>query len=423
MFPDSHTHASRGYPPRRWVSPEMVSIQEVEGSVCAPAGFRAAAASAGLKQSGESDVAVIASDRPASAAAVFTTNRVVAAPVIVSREHLLDGRARAIVVNSGNANACTGARGLEDARRMAAATAAALDIDAGEVLVASTGVIGHHLPIEPVEAAIHHAAGQLTGDGAAAARAIMTTDTRPKEVAVEVSFGGERLRVGGIAKGAGMIAPHMATMLAFVTTDAVVWPEVLQASVRSSVERSLNCLTIDGDTSTNDCLFALANGASGVTASPGLPIHQALCEGLLYVCEWLARELARDGEGATKLIEVRVNGARSTGQARQVALTIANSPLVKTAMFGNDPNWGRILMAAGRSGVPFDPARLSLTLAGVPVIRGGEPLEFDPRAAREALGTPEVRVDLDLGQGRAGARVWTCDFSYDYVRINAEYHT
>src|SRR5207248_6926873 len=218
------------------------------------AGFRAAAASAGLKQSGDPDVALIVSDRPANAAAVFTNNRVVAAPIIVSREHVGDGCARAIVANSGNANACTGERGLVDARRMAAAAAAALECDATEVLIASTGVIGHRLPIEPVETAIRLAAGHLERDGSPAARAIMTTDTRPKEVAVEVTVDSERLRVGGIAKGAGMIAPHMATMLAFVTTDAVVWPEMLQASLRSSVERTLNCLTIDGDTSTNDCL-------------------------------------------------------------------------------------------------------------------------------------------------------------------------
>jgi glutamate N-acetyltransferase/amino-acid N-acetyltransferase len=401
----------------------MAAPLEIPRSICAARGFRAAGIAAGLKQSGDPDMALIASDRPASVAAVFTTNRVAAAPILLSRQHARSGRARAIVVNSGNANACTGARGLADAARMAEVTAEALGTRTEEILVASTGIIGHPLPIERIEAGIRAAARQLGEDGAPAARAIMTTDTRPKAVAVEVAVGDYRLRIGGIAKGAGMIAPHMATMLAFVTTDAQIWPEVLQAALRSGVERSLNCLTIDGDTSTNDCVFTLANGASEVRVSPGSPVHTAFSEGLLYVLTWLAREIARDGEGATKLIEVVVSGARSVAQARQVALTIANSPLVKTAMFGNDPNWGRILMAAGRSGAPLDPLALDLTVAGIPLVRCGEPLPFDPAAARAALAAPEVRVALDLGQGRSRATVWTCDLSYDYVRINAEYHT
>jgi glutamate N-acetyltransferase/amino-acid N-acetyltransferase len=401
----------------------MGSLEAIPGSVCAPAGFRAGTSAAGLKESGDPDIALIVSDRPATAAGVFTTNRVVAAPVVLAKERAARGQARGIVVNAGNANACTGNQGLADAHRMAAVAAEALGVGPEEVLVASTGVIGHRLPMERVEAGIREAAGRLEADGAAAARAILTTDTRPKEIAVAVTVGGQRIRVGGIAKGSGMIGPRMATLLAFVTTDAAIWPEVLQASLRSAVERTFNCLTVDGDMSTNDCLLVLANGAAGVNAAPGSPVHTAFCEALLHVCTHLTRELARDGEGATKRMQVEVTGARSALQARQVAMTIANSPLVKTAIFGNDPNWGRILAAAGRAGVPLDPVRLQLTLGGIPLVRGGEPLPYDAGEARKALAAEEVCVVLDLGQGRFAATVWSCDFSYDYVRINAEYHT
>jgi glutamate N-acetyltransferase/amino-acid N-acetyltransferase len=401
----------------------VVTLQEIEGSVCAPTGFRAAGVAGGIKHSGDPDVALIVADRPCTAAAVFSTNRVAAAPVQVSRQHVKVGKGRAIVANSGNANSCTGAQGLADAYRMAELAAEVLGVTAEEVLVASTGVIGHQMPMERIEAGIRAAAGQLAIDGDPAARAIMTTDTRPKQIAVEARVEDVRLRVGGIAKGSGMIGPHLATMLAFVTSDVSIWPEALQAALRSSVERSINCVTVDGDCSTNDCVFVLANGASGANAVPGSPIYQAFSEALLRVCTHLAKELARDGEGATKLVEVTVSGARSVGQARQVGMTIANSPLVKTALFGNDPNWGRILMAAGRSGVAIDPDRLCLVLAGIPLVRDGEPLGYDPQAARRAMDAAEVGIDLDLGQGRSSATVWTCDFSYDYVRINAEYHT
>ncbi|MBI3911609.1 MAG: bifunctional glutamate N-acetyltransferase/amino-acid acetyltransferase ArgJ [Armatimonadetes bacterium] len=401
----------------------MAALTQVSGSVCAPRGYRAAGVTAGIKSSGLPDVALVVSDLPASAAGVFTTNRIVAAPVQVSREHLQDGRARAIVCNSGNANCLTGAQGLADARRMAALTAEALGIEPDEVLVASTGVIGNPLPMERVEAGIRVAARELIAEGSAAARAIMTTDTRPKEYAVEFLDGGCAARVGGIAKGVGMIGPHLATMLAFLTTDVQVWPEVLQSTLRTVAEQSFNCVTVDGDTSTNDSVFLLANGASGLTVRPGSPAHRAFEAALTQVCVHLAKELARDGEGATKLIEVRVTGARSPAQARQAARTIANSPLVKTAFFGNDPNWGRIVAAAGRSAAALDPARLSLEIAGIPTVRDGEPVPFDRDAARAALNHPEVSLTLDLGVGRASATVWTCDLTYEYVKINAEYTT
>ncbi|HEU4754471.1 MAG TPA: bifunctional glutamate N-acetyltransferase/amino-acid acetyltransferase ArgJ [Armatimonadota bacterium] len=393
------------------------------GSVCAPKGFRAAGVAAGIKPSGNPDVALIVSDRPAAAAGVFTTNRVCAAPVLVSREHLRGGHARAIAVNAGNANACTGEEGMRAARRMASLTAGLLGARPEEVLVASTGVIGRPLPLERVERGLREAVAALQPDGASAARAIMTTDTRPKEVAVEVPVDGDSIRIGGICKGSGMIAPNMATLLAFVTTDAEVWPEILQAELRSAVEQTFNCVTVDGDCSTNDTLLLLANGLSGVRIIPGSPAQSAFSEGLLHVCTHLAKELARDGEGATKLVEIRVSGARSASAARKVGLSIANSPLVKTALFGNDPNWGRILCAAGYSGVALDPNRLALTVCGIPLVREGEPLPFDEAATSTALKVPEVLVHLDLGQGKAHATVWTCDLSYDYVRINAEYTT
>lgn len=402
----------------------MAEFCEVPGAVCAARGFRAAGVAAGIKPSGNPDVTLIVSDVPAAAAAVFTRNRVVAAPVLVSREHLAGGTARAIAVNAGNANACTGAQGMQDARRMAQVTANLLEIPVEQVLVASTGIIGRPMPMDRLEAGLTQAAAELSSEnGSAVARSIMTTDTRPKEISVEINVGGARIRIGGICKGSGMIQPNMATMLAFITTDAEVWPEVLQAALTSAVERTFNCVTVDGDTSTNDSLFILANGLSGVRVAPDSPAHRAFCEGLVYVCTHLAKELARDGEGATKLVEIQVQGARSMAQARKVGKSIANSPLVKTALYGNDPNWGRILCAAGYSGVPIDPSRLALTLCGYPLVREGEPVEFDEATVSQAMRVPEVLIRLDLGQGRYSATVWTCDFSYDYVRINAEYTT
>lgn len=401
----------------------MAAFEQVSGSVCAPRGFLAAGVAAGIKPSGNPDVTLIVSEVPASVAAIFTQNRVVAAPVLVSREHVKDGRARAIAINAGNANACTGEEGMRNARRMAELTGELIGCPAEEVVVCSTGVIGRMLPMDRLEAGLKRAAKELAPDGAPAARAIMTTDTRPKEIAVEIPVDGKTLRIGGICKGSGMIAPNMATMLAFLTTDAEVWPEVLHSALRSAAERTFNCLTVDGDTSTNDTLAMLANGASGVRITPGSPGNRRFCDGLLQVCTHLAKELARDGEGATKLVEIRVRGARSSAQARKIGLSIANSPLVKTALFGNDPNWGRILCAAGYSGAEVDPDRMSLDLCGIPLVRSGTPVPFEEAAASAAMKVPEVRVELDLGLGRGSATLWTCDFSYDYVRINAEYTT
>jgi len=398
-------------------------LRELSGSVCAPRGFRAGAVAAGIKPSGNADVAIIASEAPATVAAVFTQNQVCAAPVIVSREHAADGRARAIAVNAGNANCSTGEQGLADARRVAALTGELLGIPASEVLVASTGVIGHHLPLERLEAGLRAAAERLSPEGGPdAARAIMTTDTRAKEIAVEVAIDGRPVRVGGICKGSGMIEPNMATMLAFLTTDAAIGAAALQDALRHAAALTFNAVTVDGDTSTNDTLLILANGASGVSADAG-PAREAFQRALTHVCAYLARELARDGEGATKLVTVRVAGAARDADAMRVAKTIANSPLVKTACFGNDPNWGRVFMAAGRAGVPFDQRRLSLRIAGHEVARDGAAVAYDAAAASEAMQQPEMEIALDLGSGEGAATVWTCDFSYDYVRINAEYTT
>jgi glutamate N-acetyltransferase/amino-acid N-acetyltransferase len=407
------------------VDSPAIQITPIAGSVCAPRGFQAAGVSAGIKPSGNPDVALVVSDAPAQAAGVFTTNVFRSAPVIVSGEHLRRaGTARAVAANSGCSNACTGEQGLANARRMAEVTAGLIGCEPWEVQVASTGVIGRQLPMERVVAGLELAAAVLAPTGGpTAARAIMTTDTRPKETAVEVACGEVRFRLGGIAKGSGMIAPNMATMLAYVTTDAAVPAALLDSLLREAADRTFNCLTIDGDTSTSDTLLVLANGLSGVEVTEDSGLIPAFRAGLLAVCETLAKELARDGEGATKLVEVRVTGLATAADARRVGLAIGNSPLVKTALFGNDPNWGRIVCAAGYSGVRFDPARVDLTLAGIPLVRGGEPAPFDEPATRAAMQVPEVAVEIAFGEGDAAATIWTCDMSYDYVRINAEYTT
>ena len=399
-------------------------IREVAGGVCAAPGFRAAGVAAGIKEASDLDVALIVADETAAVAAVFTRNHVFAAPVTVSRDHYADGRARAIAVSAGNANCCTGQQGLSDAQRMAQIAGELIGAPSHEILVASTGVIGRMLPMEKVEAGLRDAAGQLSATGSdAAARAIMTTDTRSKQYAVEFEIDGKTVRIGGICKGSGMIEPNMGTMLAFLTTDAEVTPFLLQSCLGAVVDRTFNCVTVDGDTSTNDSVFLLANGRSGAHIPAGSPELELFERALEQLCGWLARELVRDGEGATKLVTVRVTGARDEDDARRIAKTIANSPLVKTACFGNDPNWGRVLMAAGRAGVPFDQRRLKLWLTGVAVVEAGELVPFDEAATSKAMDAPEIAIVLDVGIGEAEAIVWTCDFSYDYVRINAEYTT
>jgi glutamate N-acetyltransferase / amino-acid N-acetyltransferase len=395
-----------------------------EPGITAPHGFRAAGVSCGIKAKGL-DLALIVSDAPASAAAVFTTNRAQAAPILVSRRRLeaSAGRAAAIVVNSGCANACTGPDGLEHAAAMADQAAAALDCDPSGVLVASTGVIGVKLDMGKIGRGIASASRALSRKGGPdAARAIMTTDPFPKEVSVQIDTPAGAFRVGGIAKGSGMIEPMMATMLGFVTTDAAVEPALLQRALKATADETFNAISVDGECSTNDCVFALANGASGVRL--GEPEYALLAGALRQVCEPLAIGIVRGGEGATKLVTVRVTGGTSNADARRAARAIANSLLVKTAIHGGDPNWGRLVAVAGRSGADFVPDTAAVRIGPIELFSGGAPHdERSPEAAVYLKGT-DIVVEVDLGTGGSGcSQMWTCDLSAEYVRINAEYRT
>ena len=402
-----------------------LAVNTIDGSVSAPAGFRSAGVACGIKKTGALDLALIASDTTASAAAVFTTNKAQAAPVTVSQQRLRasSGRARAVAINSGCANACTGPDGHATAEAMAEATAAAVGAAPAEVLIASTGVIGVALDRERVTSGILSAAAALSRDGGPdAAKAIMTTDPFPKETAVELATPAGTFRVGGIAKGSGMIEPLMATMLAVVTTDAAVAPALLQRALAAVTDVTFNAITVDGECSTNDCVFALANGASGVTLGDGQ--FDVLVEALRLVCEPLAIGIVRGGEGATKLVTVEVTGGRSAVEAKRAARAIANSPLVKTAVHGADPNWGRLVAVAGRAGVEFVLDRARVQIGEVELFAGGRPFDERAEAASEHLQGKDVRLHVDLGTGGSGsARMWTCDLSADYVKINAEYRT
>jgi glutamate N-acetyltransferase/amino-acid N-acetyltransferase len=400
------------------------TVSGASGSVTTPRGFRAAGVAAGIKANNGLDLALLVSDMPAQAAAVFTTNLAVAAPVIVSREHLSrsGGVARAIIVNSGCANACTGAEGLQIARDMAADTAHEIGCPVEQVLVASTGVIGVALSIDKVRRGLAEAARRLGADqGPAAARAIMTTDPFPKEAAVRFSIGGREAAIGGIAKGSGMIEPMMATMLGFITTDVAIPHALLDRALRAAVDDTFNAITVDGDSSTNDCVMILANGASGVA------IDETTYADFLAELTTVSRELAigivRGGEGATKLVTVVVSGAASAADARRAAKAIANSLLVKTAIHGGDPNWGRLLAVAGRAGVAFDLERAAVTIGTIVLFKDGRPHdEAAPEAADYLKGT-DLTVGVNLGAGEAESTVWTCDLSAEYVRINADYRT
>jgi len=397
-----------------------------QGGVTAAQGFRSSALHCGIKaKAGALDLIVLASDAPSAVAGIFTTNLVQAAPVIVSKRHLADNRAhaRAIVINSGCANACTGPQGLADAEQMTREVAAGLSCDPHHVLVASTGVIGVNLVMDKVVPGIRSAVGSLArGKGNEAARAIMTTDPFPKEHAVVVHTDRGSFTVGGTAKGSGMIEPNMATMLGFLTTDAHVPPPLLRRALIESARDTFNAITVDGECSTNDALFAMASGASGVAIDE--ESYPALLDALTSVSRELAIAIVRGGEGATKLITVTVHDAPTGDEARQVARTIANSPLVKTAVHGADPNWGRILCSAGRSGVRFDPDRATVHVGGVLLFENGLPHDDAAPAAAEHLKTPDVRIDVTLGSGGgASATIWGCDLSAEYVRINGEYRT
>ena len=403
-------------------------MREVEsGSITTPAGYRAAGITCGIKDSGTKDLALVVSDRPASAAAVYTRNRVQAAPIAVDRRHLEDGRAQAVILNSGNANSCTGAPGEADARRMCSLSAEALDLLPEDVLVCSTGIIGEPLPMGVIEAGIPTLVESLSeAGGVDCAEAMMTTDTVAKHLAVEIEIDGKTVHVGGVAKGAAMISPNMATMLAVVGTDAALPASQLRELLVKAVEGSFNCVTVDGDMSTNDTVIALANGAAGV-GDVDTPMDesaaQTLFEAMAHVCRHLARAMAADGEGASKLIQILVRGGRTEAEARQVGLSVANSSLVKTASFGNDPNWGRILCAMGYAGVDIEPGDVEVSLCGTTIYADGSGAAYDADVLSNAMKEKEITIDIDLAMGQATAEIFTCDLTYDYVRLNAEYTT
>ncbi|MDQ7840742.1 MAG: bifunctional glutamate N-acetyltransferase/amino-acid acetyltransferase ArgJ [bacterium] len=393
----------------------------MDGTVTSPFGYRAAGIHCGLKPS-QPDLALVVSDLPATAAGTFTTNKMRSAPVILSESRLASGRAQAVLVNSGNSNACTGERGDVDARAMTAAASAALGMPEDLVVVASTGVIGRPLPVERITAGMPALVAALGSDGMAAARAIMTTDAFPKTAAAQVDLGDGVVTIGGIAKGAGMIHPNMATMIAIMTTDAPVEAAALRAALRNAVGRSFNCISVDGDTSTSDSVFLLANGAAGVAplAESGVR-YEAFLSGLTDVAGRLARLIVKDGEGTTRVVEVAVRGAASDADARLAAGAVMTSPLVKTAFHGAELNWGRISAALGRSGAEVAPDRLAIAIGDVWVVRGGVGIPEAYPSAGLVVKASEVRVTIDLGLGVGTFTGWTCDLSETYVKINSGY--
>lgn len=402
--------------------PKEMTVENVPG-------FRVAAVQADIRdwEKPRNDLALIAADAPAAAAGVFTLNQVAAAPVKIDRKHLKasGGVARALLVNAGVANACTGAEGNANAMACVKTLSKALDAPANQILVASTGVIGRQLPMDRMQAGITAALGRLgKAKQGEFARAIMTTDTKVKQASVMLSDNGGSL-IAGACKGSGMIAPNMATMLGFVLTDAAISPKALAAAMDEVTAATFNTVIVDGDTSTNDSFFVLASGVSGakrIDRASGKDFDRFV-EGLYYVAYTLARAMAADGEGATKMVNVNVTGARNRKDAVEVARTIAQSPLVKTAMFGNDPNWGRIVAAAGRSNAKVDESRVTIRLCGKDMFVDGAPLDFDKKALSKKMRAKELDLEVELGLGEGCASVLTCDFSYDYVKINADYTT
>lgn len=401
-------------------------MKKIDGWVTTPHGFLAAGVKAGIKASGNHDVAVIYSTVPAATGAVFTQNKMCAAPVLVSRKVAAKSYAQAIVVNSGCANACTGEQGLKDAEAMQAQTAELLGVENDAVYVCSTGVIGHFMPMDKLAKGIADAVDAMdeTG-GESCAMAIQTTDTFIKHAAYEFELGGKTVKIAGIAKGAGMIHPNMATMLTFLTTDVAVAPDVLKRAVKAAADKSFNMVVVDGDTSTNDSMIVLANGLAEneIIVSEEHPDYPAFFEALLACAQDLAKMIARDGEGATKFLEVNVAGAATWAEAKTAAMAIAKSPLVKTAFFGKDPNWGRIVCAAGYSGAQMEPDKVNLEIGGVRLVENGMNCNVPLESLKDIMEQHDISMKIDLGAGKEEATVWTCDFSYEYVKINGEYHT
>ena len=403
----------------------MFSEANAKAGVTFPKGFQAAGVKAGIKKSGNLDVAVIYTEKEAAAAGTFTKNAVAAAPVHVSKKVVATHAAHAIVANAGCANACTGAQGEKDAAAMQQIAANALGCTPDDVIVGSTGIIGQLLPMDKVEQGIKAAVKELSVDGSMdAGNAIITTDTYSKAGATSVTIGGKEVRFGIIAKGSGMIRPDMATVLCFITTDADIDGVLLQEALSEVIEHSLNMISIDGDMSTNDMAIVLANGAAG---NPKITEKNAdyemFKETLLVLCQGISEKIAADGEGATKFITVHVKGAKSFSDAKMVGMSVANSPLVKTAFFGEDPNWGRVICAVGYAGVPMDPNHTTVKFGGIPVYADGVGTSYDADALRTVMTAHDIVVEIDLKDGDSEAKVWTCDFSYEYVKINGEYHT
>ena len=403
----------------------MFSDKNAKAGVAFPQGFKAAGVKAGIKKSGNLDVAVIYTEREAAVAGVFTQNAVAAAPVYVSKDAVKTGMVHAVVANAGCANACTGEQGMKDARGMAAITAKELGCDASDVIVASTGVIGVHLPMDKMEAGIKQAVSELSETGSQnAGNAIITTDTYSKTCATEVEIGGKKVRFGAIAKGSGMIQPNMATMLCFITTDASIDSALLQEALSEITEVSFNMISVDGDMSTNDMVVVLANGAAGnAKITEKNEDYAKFYDTLLSICQGLSQRIAADGEGATKFLTIHVTGAKSFADAKTIGMSVAKSPLVKTAFFGQDPNWGRVICAVGYAGVPMDPEKTVVKFGGIPVYAHGVGAEFDEDALRKVMAEHDIVIDIDMGAGNEEATVWSCDFSYEYVKINGEYHT
>lgn len=404
------------------------TIHKIPGGITAPRGFLAAGLHAGIKKPSIPDLALVASEQPGPVAGLFTTNQVAAAPVVLDRLHLKQGQGigRAFIVNSGNANACTGARGLADAKEMAKLTAQSLGVPVRSILVGSTGVIGQFLPMTVIREGVPRLVQRLRRTGGhEAAKAILTTDLKAKEVALQAKIAGRTVTVGGMAKGSGMIHPNMATMLAYLTTDAAIAQPALQRALRAAADLSFNCISVDGDTSTNDTVLCLANGLAGNAplreGTNELASFQAM---LNEACRSLAMHICGDGEGVTKIVQVLVKGAKSVADAKAVANTVGTSCLVKTAFFGEDANWGRIMAAVGRAGVRIKPERIGLAIEGVPIVKQGVSLGRDAERAIEKLfRRREFQVVVDLGIGSAQGSIWTTDLSYEYVRINASYRS
>ncbi len=403
-----------------------MNVNKIKGGVTAPTGFLAAGIHAGIKPAPLPDLSLLASTHPGVMAGVLTQNRIVAAPVILCRRQLKKHTGQAMIINSGNANAFTGSQGMADAMEMRRLVSAALRLPVDSVFVGSTGVIGRPLPMPAIREAVPPLIRLLSRSGhKPAAQAIMTTDTRSKEVAVQAKIGGRLVTIGGMAKGSGMIHPDMATMLAYLTTDAAIAPQALQAALTRAVNDTFNCISVDGDTSTNDTVLCLANGRAGNPAiQTGTPQWDTFSALLHEACLSLALQICRDGEGCTKIVEIIVRGTRTNREAKKIAQTIATSPLVKTAVFGEDPNWGRIVAAAGRAGVNFNPAKIGLTFDKTRVVHNGQPVgDRADNQAQRVMRKKQYVMTLSLGNHPGCARLWTTDLSYEYVRINASYTT